>query len=340
MAWMMVLSERRSSAIGALVAFLALAQSVNAQSDQRRWLPEPVLSATYVDRDGTLFGDAQVIVGLPSASFAVVDRGANTIRTINDDGTAAWSFGRSGEGPGEFGFIQDIDVTSSGEIMVLDRRLNRATWIDGRNGELLATIGLSIGEVYGILPYRESRGALIVPGTGKETVLWNRVSEQGRILETAEMPLPCVHNLACEFFTTTTGNRGSAVAFRWSSSLIFLDPDGSVRLATEGIEQIAFPEMKTYEVPSLSARVTRVDPMADEAVSTLAANETRLFVLALGATEHRGRVVDSYAVASGEYLGSFLFPHDLDGIAVLSDGRLATLDSDFLPTVQIWEVRW
>ena len=322
-----------------IVGVLAIAQSVYAQSAERRWLSEPILSATYVDRDGTLFGDAQEIVRLPFPGFAVVDRGANTVRAFFSDGSPAWDFGRSGEGPGEFSFIQDIDLTPRAEILILDRNLNRVTMIEGTTGELLTSFQLQTKDSYGILPSGVSPNVLVVPATSRDGELWNLVSEDGRVLETARMPLPCAHNLACEFFTTVTGNEGSAIAFRWSSKLIFLDPDGSVRLVTDGIEQIPFPEVKRYEVPSLSARVTRVDPMADEAVAKLAADDIRLFVLSLGTTEYRARTVDTYSVVTGEYLGSFLFPDDLEGIAILSDGRLATLDTDFFPTVQLWELK-
>lgn len=72
----------------------------------------------------------------------------------------------------------------------------------------------------------------------------------------------------------------------------------------------------------------------------LTADGTHLLTLAASQTVEPRRVVDVYAVATGDYRGSFLFPNDLEGLAILSDGRLATLDLEFFPTVQIWELGW
>ena len=50
--------------------------------------------------------------------------------------------------------------------------------------------------------------------------------------------------------------------------------------------------------------------------------------------------MDVYSVATGDYRGSFLFPDDIEALAILSDGRLATLNRDLFPTVDIWELSW
>ena len=336
----------RWHAVLTFASTVVAAASVQGQAAERSWLSEPKLLASYVDQDGTHFGDAQEIVRLPIEGFAVVDRGENSILAFRADGNLAWKFGRSGGGPGEFGFIQDIDITPSGEIIVLDRSLNRVTMIDGTHGQLVTTYQIQGLGSYGILPSPGSRGALVVPESGKDVTLWRSVSEGGQVLDSANMVLPCGHNLACEFFTTTTGEWGSAIAFRWSSKFILLEPDGSVRSVLDGIERIPFPEVKSYTVqppPETGwgpVRTTRVDPTADEVVVRVAANDKHLGVLFSGSTEYRRRIVDTYSLPSGQYSGSILFPDDVDGIALLSDGKLATLDLDFFPTVQLWEIAW
>ena len=112
----MIPSQGWPSRIGvAVVVLLACAPRLNAQPEERRWLPDPVLLATIEDRDGTLFGNPQEIVALPDAAFALLDRGDNAVRAFLADGSPAWTFGRYGEGPGEFVFMQDIDVSPEGE---------------------------------------------------------------------------------------------------------------------------------------------------------------------------------------------------------------------------------
>ncbi len=60
--------------------------------------------------------------------------------------------------------------------------------------------------------------------------------------------------------------------------------------------------------------------------------------LATSQTAEPRRVVDVYPVATGNYRRPLLFPNDLEGLAIQSDGRPATLDLEFFPTVQFWEL--
>ncbi len=328
-----------------LIALLIVAPVASAQAQERRWLPEPVLVASFVDEEGTLFGDPRGIVPLPDGGFALADRGENVVRAFLADGSPAWTFGRSGSGPGEFRFIQDIDVSAEGEVLVLDRRLGRATIIDARTGQLVGNFQIRTGGQYGILPSSGPGRVLVIPESEKDETLWVSVSEDGAALESADMPVACSHSLACEAFTTVTGSMGAAMAFRWASKLIFLDPDGSVRSIMDGIEELPFPQVNTESItiPALgnsSARVTRVDRSGGEATASLTADDAHLFVLFAGAGEERRRIVNVYSVANGDYRGSFLFPDNLGGLAILSDGRLATLDRDYFPTVHIWELSW
>ena len=45
------------------------------------------------------------------------------------------------------------------------------------------------------------------------------------------------------------------VAFRWSSDLVFLNADGSVKAVGNGSETIGMPQIVTYEVDPVSVSV-------------------------------------------------------------------------------------
>ena len=329
-------------AIAASVVPLVSAPPSSAQAPERRWLPEPVLVASVVDEDGTLFGDPQAIVALPDGAFALADRGENTIRAFFADGSPAWTFGRSGAGPGEFSFIQDIDVSPAGEVLVLDRALGRTTVLDAATGTPITSFQIYTGGQYGILPSSGPGRVLVIPEGEKDKTLWVSVSEDGVALRSADMPVACNHSLACEAYSTTTGSIGSALAFRWSSKLVFLDPDGSLRSIIDGVEGLPIPDVnrESTTIPGLgNATVTRVDRSAGEATAGLTGDESNLYVLFGGSQEEeRRRIVNVYSVATGDYRGSFLFPNSLEGLTILSDGRLATLDRAYFPTVHLWEL--
>lgn len=320
-----------------------------AEGQSRRWLPAPVLQTSIVDRDGTRFGNPTQTVALPAGGFAVVHDYVE-VHAFDSAGEPGWKYGRHGEGPDEFGFIQDIDLSAEDEVYILDRELGRVQVIDGRTGQSKATLRLPTegsplnGPGYGILPGQGESRALVIPLSGKDTTLWVAVSEDGQWLESESMSpdVKCAHNLACEFFTSVTGSRGSAVAFRWSSKLLFLEPDGSVRTLADGVEEIPFPEVKAYDQETQFGvfGVTRVDPEAPTAVLDVTADSSHLFVSFAGLTEEGGRVVDVYSVVDGRYQGSYLFPVQVGEMTILSDGRLATLETEYYPTVHLWELAW
>ena len=215
----MILSRGWPSRIGmAFVVLLTCAPRVNAQPKDRLWLPDPVLLATIEDHDGTLFGSPRDVVALPDAGFALLDRGNNAVRAFLADGSPARTLGRSGEGPGEFIFMQDIDVSPDGEVLVLDREVGRATIIDGRTGHMITNFPVPAAASQ-ILPYSGSVRALVVPGLGRDETLSLSISEEGKVLESADMPVACGSSLACERRTTVTGSLGAAITFRWSSKI-------------------------------------------------------------------------------------------------------------------------
>ena len=326
---------RARGVCGVTFLFLLLGSGLFAQAEgqSRRWLPAPVLQANIVDRDGTHFGNPTQMVALPAGGFALVHDYVE-VHAFDSAGELGWKYGRYGEGPHEFGFIQDIDVSAEGEVFILDRYLGRVSVIDGRTGRLNIAFRLPSQPLpligYGILPGHEEARALVVPERGQDTLLWVAVSDDDRRLGAETMPLEvdCGHQLVCEHLTTVTGSRGSAVAFRRSNMLLFLEPDGSVRTIAHGVEAISFPKV---DVP-------RVDPRWPTAVIDFAADSLHLFVLFAGLTEEAGRIVDVYSVVDGDYRGSFLFPGDVSQLAILSDGRLATLDLEYFPTVSLWEL--
>ena len=84
--------------------------------------------------------------------------------------------------------------------------------------------------------------------------------------------------------------------------------------------------------------VTKVDPTAIEVTRSLAVDGTRVFVLALGTGDNRGRIIDVYGVLDGLYQGSILLPTKVSSIAILADGRMATLDVELVAKVTLWEV--
>ncbi|MXX33896.1 MAG: hypothetical protein F4107_05655 [Gemmatimonadetes bacterium] len=318
----------------------------DSQEVQRRWLAEPVLSATITDRNGDLFGDPWSLVSDPGGGFLIVE--AATIRAFHVDGTPRWSAGRSGQGPGEFTVIEDVKVTPDGRVVALDREQPRVTAFDAESGEFVATVLLrrEVARTRRILPAPDAMARVEVSLPEREGTTWWTVSDQGRIVDEKRGPTSCEHNLTCVSYIAGDGSWGGVQVFRWSSRIVFHDGEGSARVV-EGIDSIPFPQTVTQSLDPQamglegfrSLRATKVDPEAPEVVRAVAAGGSQAVVLVMtGDEEGYARVLDFYRVSDGAYLGSRRLPEHARDIALLSDGRLATLHTVLFPEVRIWEL--
>src|SRR5690606_27611850 len=212
---------------------------------------------------------------------------------------------------------------------VLDPEQQRVTVIDD-HGQLSSTTSLP-DLAMRLLPVRLSNGGLVIMPRDSAH-LWVDVSLDGQRGDTMLRPpeLRVESPLIGESFVSRS-SMGAIVAHRWSSRLAFLDEEGGVRGIVDGIEPVSFP-MLISPIPG----VVRVDPEATRAARDVGAASGRVYVLFVGTEIVDARVVDVYDEESMSYIGSYRVPANVIGLAVLSDGRLATLEHDPVPVVRIW----
>ena len=347
----MEVAVRRQVCIGGIltmVASAAVPAGATGQTDQaareRHWLPDPVQSAVFEDLDGDLFGSPQRIRGTPEGGFLLDDWGDFRIRVFTATGEPLWTSGGYGEGPGEFSGFWDVEYDAGGTLLVLDERNRRLTILD-TSGNLKSTLRLPEEMMQEVMPSAWAPDHRVLMPGDKANGAWVAVSEEGFVGRRGPtLPVVFSHPMVSEAFAAPLPNGEAAVAFRWSDRIFLLDADGRVRRTINGVEAIPFPTVVSY-TPRRDAvpggriiNVTRIDPEATRAVRSITAGPSRLFVLFEGAGERASRIVDTYAIVDGAYLGSYLLPRRVVSIAALADGRLATLEMDFVPTVRLWSL--
>ena len=326
-----------------LLVGLTLLGPAAALDAQRQWLPPPVEVDAWEDVDGSVLGGRPLqIEGSPRGGLVVADWGDFSIRELSASGELVWQFGRSGPGPGEFLAILDFHFADDGNLHVLDPRNRRVTVVSA-TGDLVETVPVPGGEPAALLPASFDPGYFaVVPHTNKKDTLWRSFSKTGGRHRTVLMPSEVAfdHDLAGEGWAAEIPGGRAVVFFRWSSRMIILEADGNASVVADGIEAIPFPELVAVERsgPGWTVSGFKVDPKAVKAARGATATASRIFVLYVGATGHAGRVVDTYSTQDGEYLGSYLFPRSVDAIAVLADGRLATLENRLVPTLRLWDL--
>ena len=110
---------------------------------------------TFSD-DDLLIGQFSGVVSDRNGGVYIADEDQSTIHRFDSSGNYIHSFGRDGEGPGEFRSLVQIDT--DGEFLyALDRNLNRITAFDPETGDpveilTLGNTGQSMPETFYVLP--------------------------------------------------------------------------------------------------------------------------------------------------------------------------------------------
>ncbi len=326
------------------VVFALCVGASEAVAQERHWLPAPVEDAAIVDDDGTLFGYPGRLVASPRGGFVLYDQGAATFREFSATLDLLWESGIRGNGPGEFQRPLDFEFDEAGNLMVVDVDNARLTLL-GADGKLIDTHRLP--QARQILPKGfsgETDSWVVMPNgrVARLDTLW--VTRNGpNAFEAMPSAVDFTASIVGESWAANLKSGGAVIVFRWSGLMIWLEPDGSVRSVTGGVEPMEFPEpLNIDEVLPGGGRIRgqKVDPTAIPVTTDQPARDAdHVYMRVLGSTENSRRIVDTYDIDNGEYQGSYLLPHAVAAIAVLEDGRMATLETDFIPTVRLWKMR-
>ncbi len=97
----------------------------------------------------------------PSGNIYVTDSGNHRIRKYSPDGELLASFGREGQGPGEFQIMGGVAVDGQGRLYVTDRTTNRLKVLSSRGAELK---NLSLGRITGEIELLNSSQFVVSKG--------------------------------------------------------------------------------------------------------------------------------------------------------------------------------
>jgi hypothetical protein len=138
---------------GRLLSPLLALCLVACQVRERAGVAPPVWRADSVltdiagaSRDGNLnFTIPAGATRLSSGTVVIGDRHGGVVRFFDPEGRQVGSYGRFGEGPGEFGGVSWLGQCARDTVLVWDARLSRFTLLDGR-GELVRQVRNPVGD--------------------------------------------------------------------------------------------------------------------------------------------------------------------------------------------------
>ncbi len=268
----------------------------------------------------------------------VFDFGDSRLKAFDVHGRPLWQFGQRGHGPWEIAALADVQVTSTGEVLLADRGNSRITVL-GPHGERRRMVSVG-APMHRVLPAARG-GFLAAIGQG---LWWERFDSTGRRLGPLPVPaqLAGLNGLSDEPISLALPDGRGAVAFRWSDLVLLLDADGGVSASVRGPERLDFPATRSFKAHAEKEgdiTVTRVASDAIWASFAIAAVGHELWVVFAGAKkEDVRRLVDVYDPGSGQYLGSHRLPGGPLGIAGLAPNTIAVLYDEPEPRIDV--LRW
>jgi hypothetical protein len=272
--------------------------------------------------------------------IVVCDRGDGRLKAFAPDGRLLWRFGRKGQGPNEFLGVSDLKYGPDGNFWVSDPPNGRLTVVSPAGKPVrIVTMGVNLHRVVPL-----PAGDFLGFGSGADRFLVRYDSVGRRV---APLPLPAEIKLPVTqagFLVTepTFGllpSGGAVMGFRWLSKLVLLTPDGAVRKVVETVESLPTPTPESADVTYknetfLGFRVNRSTPWAS---INIAIDSPLALVRFSGTSKEGPRLIDTYDMTTGEYVGSSLLPEHPVHIAAMGGTLYAVVDEPE-PAVRAW--RW
>ncbi len=268
-----------------------------------------------------------------SEGVTVWDEGRKAIVRISREGAVLWSFGREGDGPGEFRSVRGIAHLPDGRVAVVDNASRRLTIIDA-NGRMTGEVGMELNafDVAGL----PDGGVVVFTEDDPAFLLFD---ESGAPAGVLDFPHEGYRDLSSFSRQGRVQGAGEGWVFGFTAG------NGWWRFGeggddTEGFpyaEHTDFPELRTDVSRSVengvvkTTRSTRAPAYASSAMSLGARGDT-LFVHYGGQTEYRRRTLDLFGLSNGAYLGSVRLPFASSQLAVGPD-RIYALGRELFPAL-------
>ena len=297
---------------------------------------ERVVSDATFDTVWVLGGPGDTLLASPTfprphgdGGVVFFDLQQQRVYRVAADGHLAWTWGRKGEGPGEFRNVRGLDVAPNGNVVLSDSGNRRLITLSPA-GELISEDVLRVaGFVSGVSVLADDRLAIHTsrmpwgvwdgddehPADGLPPGLWEMsdLQNQGRL----------------------TAWRGDSWVFGFTVGngwMVF--KNASVVGVYPYVEHYDFPEVAvSRRAFTTSSRMVRHTPSTGRSVSV---RGDTLYVLFGGASSMRGYMMDTYEIATGRYLQTHLLPHHANRAVVDAAGRVFTVSSNsatLFPTV-------
>ena len=285
----------------------------------------------------TILAAPHQVTGTPSGGVALFDVQMQRVRYFDAQGTLKWSWGTTGQGPGEIRDVRALTVAPSGEIVLVDSG-NGRLFILGEDGSIQNEARLEApAYVDGVAVLGMDRYLLSTDSNPP----WMIVDRNGKLVATVQAPWAGFDRMTfIQWHGHVTRWRDGAwvFGFGYGNGWFVFQDDGS-SASYPYVEHTDFPQVisqrsrEGLRVRTVTTFTSRPPPSA---ISLSAVGDT-LVVLFDGET---GGVLDKYDLHTGAYLHSTRVGSTVGEMTALGNGTYAVVDyEDLYPTVAVVRAR-
>ena len=334
------MAGNRFVAIAAMAAGLAAcsehapAPGFVAGSRRVQEVTDTVTLVGGVAEDTALF--MPTMVAFAGEGIAVGDRDRSQGLFFGRDGTPRWRYGARGSGPGEFAGVTQMSADEQGRLWLLDPDNVRISILDSDGALVRAFPVPDVGFADRLVPIGGGHALLM----GLDPMI-HVIDEYGGLVSSTPHPYAgyaSLHPLSA-YNRAVYDPRTDSTAFFFYYGGGFARTNDALTQTTvldPYIEPIPFPEVSVQRTEGADGSVSTASSVQATrlAARSGAADHGVLHLVFEGDTEYGGRLIDRYSIGSGAYLGSWLLPDTVRGLAV-SDGLVATLVHSPVPALVV-----
>lgn len=244
------------------------------------------------------------------------------LEAIDSTGRIAWTVGGDRPGQPRFANPMDLKVGADGDVWLSDSPQRLVVRVHP-NGQVSKRV-IVTRDIDRIIPL--SDGRFVGMGAASSNALAFEFDSTGNVVKTIPL-LPPIDTVAGMARTTWASSASDAsvvwAGLMYSGDLLRLDLKGAKASIVHGVE--TFPLPKMLEFKTAQGTISRVSPSATRGAQSIASDNSTLFVLFGGQSALKGRVIDSYDVATGTYLGSYELPSSASYFARVKGGFVAVI---------------
>lgn len=303
---------------------------------ERRFFPDSTLRLVRSFDGGAAAFQRPELLAASARRIAVYDFGDSKLKVFDSGGSLLWTIPSTSAPDRVFGSVSDLRVWDD-TVAVLDGGARRIT-VFAPTGAVARSLDLKRA----VRRFEVSDGGGFLGfDTSDSLTAGYRFDASGAVTREVQAPpqLRGHPTVITELHIAVSG-KYIVAAFRNASVIARYElPAGDVALF-EGPETIDFPQLVTWR-PNERTVITRIDPKAVKGAVAVGATPTRAYVIFHGATADADRLIDTYDVRQGTYLGTVRLGQRAIGIAT-TPGGLVTLSPEVAGVrahVRIWRLR-